>query len=1116
MPIIDTGRTFEIYSIGDGLFMRRIIDSISAMNNAGVLLDLVALSMMLGLLIMAFRNVAAGGSKLDLGSTLVSLILGVTLFGMKATVVIHDMNYAPGEVDQPSYVVDNVPFGVAAAGYIISGIGYELTLKMEQGYGLYSGSRSSMIEGGFGNTLSWINQLRAWENPMFTDGGSGDAARFRENMTEYMKSCVLPGVEMGHLSLPQILSTTNIWSEGTPTSGGIGYPSVWLSTKYRSSGGSPQSVTCEYAWEHLDAEHDVVFDAYANALAKSQLGQSTSGQDVETALSEAYDSIGVSTSQMQELVVAGAVGVSLELALKGRDSASLEANSKLMIEQAAMQRSVQWAAEETMFRRIMRPMMAFFESLMYALAPFMALAIGLGSYGIQTVGKYLMLSIWVALWMPVLSIIELYQVTMMQHAVNAMMHGLDGYQTINGISIAGSNELRSQAIEWLSTGAAMAAFTPAITMALVWGGAITASSLANQIRGADTINEKVSAPDIVNPSAATNVGPRHEHSAFGGGHMGGAGGAIPTINVGQGVTESIQSAQRAYQSASQQMAAMESEQISRTLAAGGNVAASSRIEDAGSTSAKDFGRASTGRTETDSKDQRVDNAVAVTDSQAVTQTFGGGLGASADASSSRGGGGNGGGAKSGGKFAFLFNAGGSSDEAHKTDDSIRLADGRGTGSGKSASVEKGHQFESGQVHSEANALSAQQVLEAKDSLSHNENYTRQKALMKAAEDSITRLAGLQNTNGVTQSVSVGALAQNAIKSGAAANYDGLVKDAGLTDVANREATRMRQLGMSGEQAKVAGQILALHQGAMQGTAFGASNEQAVQRAAAYAEAMQGNLLPGQVYQGASRPTSNAEMEGRVRSAVPTEKEMERVTAGATGGSGVNAGALAAKVTAGMSGDRSALGTLQQMTNEAVGANPTAFGSHPAGAGMNPGGSADTVGEPMLAGVKAEGAAAQAAAVRGTSEAAFNQAADWTTLDGYGRLMLNSANPSEVNAGTHSAELARMNNALMQEHPWLSYAAANMLNVPKMLESHGDWAPSAGQVKAAQSFAETPEGSAILDLYGDKMAGAHRMAVADRIHADSANKGTDAGKMPHEHLMEERQAIEARKSDTYGD
>lgn len=77
-------------------------------------------------------------------------------------------------------------------------------------------------------------------------------------------------------------------------------------------------------------------------------------------------------------------------------------------EQAAQQRNAQWAAEQTLFTRIVRPMMTFFEGLIFAITPLMAFTIALGPAGIAMTGKYLLFALWIQLWMPILAIINLY------------------------------------------------------------------------------------------------------------------------------------------------------------------------------------------------------------------------------------------------------------------------------------------------------------------------------------------------------------------------------------------------------------------------------------------------------------------------------------------------------------------------------------------------------------------------------------------------------------------------------------------------------------------------------------------------------------------------------------
>jgi hypothetical protein len=85
-----------------------------------------------------------------------------------------------------------------------------------------------------------------------------------------------------------------------------------------------------------------------------------------------------------------------------------EGMARLFVEQAAQQRNAQWAAEQTLFTRLVRPMMTFFEGLIFAITPLMAFPIALGPAGIAMTGKYLLFALWIQLWMPIMAIINLY------------------------------------------------------------------------------------------------------------------------------------------------------------------------------------------------------------------------------------------------------------------------------------------------------------------------------------------------------------------------------------------------------------------------------------------------------------------------------------------------------------------------------------------------------------------------------------------------------------------------------------------------------------------------------------------------------------------------------------
>lgn len=151
-----------------------------------------------------------------------------------------------------------------------------------------------------------------------------------------------------------------------------------------------------------------------------------------------------------------------------------------------------------MLKRVLQPTIGFFEAMLYAVVPFAVFAIGLGPFGLNLAMKYMILALWVQLFMPILAVVNLFQLTAMEHFVNAQMMGNgNNYLT----TIHGSWEMQEKALDWLSFGATIAAATPSLALFLLFGGAVAATAMAGRLQGGDHVDEKMASPD------ALKVGP---------------------------------------------------------------------------------------------------------------------------------------------------------------------------------------------------------------------------------------------------------------------------------------------------------------------------------------------------------------------------------------------------------------------------------------------------------------------------------------------------------------------------------------------------------------------------------------------------------------------------------
>lgn len=502
MPLQTFVPTFEIYSVGDALYLQRVINGVAMMCESNLFLVLGTIGLLLGLVMMSVKAITSGLRQIELPTMLVSIILFFVMFGLKANITINDMVGSPfgseGIATPPT--VNNVPYGVAASSWLITTIGYHLAEKFEQAYGTPGSTFGSVTNGGFGKSLAWLNAVRNLEIPEI-DNSDGTVATFKKNMSSYLTNCARVEANFHRINLDAARVAKNIMSDGSTstdmnTAGGIGIQNKALTTEWIETTGT--TITpCTSALLKLRAKAgDTLYNSAANALSGKQLKWLTSPS---AQLDDAFEQIGMDHSHAQAYVTNMAVMSVWNEALSKNGGVTNMATAAMMA-QAREQRATQWAGEESMFKSVARSFTAFFEGMIFACAPFMALAIGLGSLGWSMVMRYMILSAWVALWLPVLAIINLYQTTVLEHAVNAML--VNGQ--LNGTSAASTAYLAGRITEWVGTGAALAASTPAITLMLLMGGAVTATALMGRMQGGDFINEKLTSPDVANASPAMN------------------------------------------------------------------------------------------------------------------------------------------------------------------------------------------------------------------------------------------------------------------------------------------------------------------------------------------------------------------------------------------------------------------------------------------------------------------------------------------------------------------------------------------------------------------------------------------------------------------------------------
>ncbi|HGH5042525.1 TPA: conjugal transfer protein TraF [Salmonella enterica subsp. enterica serovar Minnesota] len=165
-----------------------------------------------------------------------------------------------------------------------------------------------------------------------------------------------------------------------------------------------------------------------------------------------------------------------------------------------------------------------------------AFIIVMGSFGLQLAGKYVQTILWIQLWMPVLSIINLFVHTAASNEMSSLSAG--GLNSMYALSSTG-DVLQ----HWIATGGMLAAATPVISLFIVTGSTYAFTSLASRISGSDHVDEKMQTPDLLKQGPVMQSQPAYNHNQFSGAIANGAESMISTFSLGSTLASGVSSAQ---------------------------------------------------------------------------------------------------------------------------------------------------------------------------------------------------------------------------------------------------------------------------------------------------------------------------------------------------------------------------------------------------------------------------------------------------------------------------------------------------------------------------------------------------------------------------------------------
>lgn len=475
---------FDIYSIGDSAFLAQILNAVAMICGTGDFSKLVSIGVLLGVFAVCIQSIINGVRDLNIQHILIGLIFYAVFFYPSVTVTIED-SYT-GQVR----VVDNVPLGVGFSGSLISNIGYSVTELFEQSYQ----NVASMTNQPFAESLRELQAVRRNLNDAtvieslkdaISNAGDIDVARSLDN---YIRECTFVKIALGEMTKEEL--KTLPWQQALQFNS-----SIYGTRLYLGNGVADENPTCAQAWTYISTALANTNNAAVIQAVNRAAGIMSNGLPAGDfgGVSQALNQLNLASNDAHDFIRAAILYPIVEKAAAGYYNDFGDVSNAVMINQAISQRNVQWSAEQTLFMTTVRPMLTFFEGFIYAITPVMGFLFVIGIFGIRLAVRYFQTLLWIQLWLPVMSICNLY-ITMSASREMAS-YSADFLTTFYGLE-----RVDDVVSTWIATGGMLCAATPVIALFLVTGSTYAFTTLANRLGGGDHINEKLSSPDVAQPA----------------------------------------------------------------------------------------------------------------------------------------------------------------------------------------------------------------------------------------------------------------------------------------------------------------------------------------------------------------------------------------------------------------------------------------------------------------------------------------------------------------------------------------------------------------------------------------------------------------------------------------
>ncbi|MBA1265292.1 conjugal transfer protein TraG N-terminal domain-containing protein [Pseudomonas stutzeri] len=525
--------SMNIYTTGSGEFLEIILNASAMITGSGFSEDLARIGFLIGLVLLSFQAIW-NGQGISFHKAGMLFVVYLLLYGPTTTAVIEDTT------TNQVRIVDNLPIGPTFIGSVISTVAYNITKTSEQAF-----STPSMTNYGLFSSLNTLAKVRdVLRNPLALDSfvnyrrnGGWDLPK---SVNEYLTFCTLNPINLRNYT------TIDELYRGAGLESVLAAPLISQSAYIYDGQPNGRLDSCTNIQPRLNAAiREAMMDVMGEILDKGFAAEKAAGKvttqfELQAQIDQSIQSFAMSAKSAQ-----GYTEMSLIQPIFGDARVNAlnhwqEQNAALALRESLNHQEIQWAGKGDTFKHYMRPMIAFFEGLLYAMTPFMAFALVLGDKGMSILGKYMVLPLAVALWMPLLSIVNAFTLWYAGAEMQAIFDGYDATsQSFAMLQLLDIDHAISKA---LGVGGMLAASVPPLALFIVSGSAMVANSIMGQMTQGDKFRTEDVMPRTKDQAPIMDTSASYTSDQMTtGASVTGARATAPKLSVAAGADATVQS-----------------------------------------------------------------------------------------------------------------------------------------------------------------------------------------------------------------------------------------------------------------------------------------------------------------------------------------------------------------------------------------------------------------------------------------------------------------------------------------------------------------------------------------------------------------------------------------------